>query len=127
MPQVNCYSENDWVLAYIFRYKQMQVRVAGIEPVPCTRVENVDVSDLIKSGWSRKGHPTNGHSEYIHRQREILTRVDLDKCVAVGRMGAEGYTAKKEREQKKHEEGVSSTTGSGDGGGGDGSGPGAGV
>jgi hypothetical protein len=54
---VNVYSSNDLMLALVYRYKHLALSVAGLAPVACTAVENIDVADLIK--WDTNQHHPN--------------------------------------------------------------------
>ncbi|EAW14134.1 DUF726 domain protein [Aspergillus clavatus NRRL 1] len=69
---VNAYSENDAVLALLYRTSSFQVGVAGLQPVEGVRgVENLDVSDLI-----------SGHLRYQFLVGRILSVVGLESIDA---------------------------------------------
>lgn len=63
---VNAYSRTDWVLSYAYRSLSLQRQAAGVAPVQCSRIENVDLSGLIP-----------GHLEYHSRMSSILSRLGL--------------------------------------------------
>ncbi|KAI9040788.1 DUF726 domain protein [Aspergillus affinis] len=65
---VNVYSENDTVLALLYRTSSFQKGVAGLQPVHgVPGVENLDVSDII-----------SGHLRYQFMVGHILRRVGLE-------------------------------------------------
>ncbi|KAK1147937.1 hypothetical protein N8T08_000453 [Aspergillus melleus] len=65
---VNVYSENDTVLALLYRTSSFQMGVAGLQPVHgVPGVENLDVSDII-----------SGHLRYQFMVGHILRRVGLE-------------------------------------------------
>ncbi|KAL5051476.1 hypothetical protein BDW71DRAFT_193813 [Aspergillus fruticulosus] len=75
---VNVYSENDSVLAFIYRTSSLQLGVAGlqaIENVP--GVENLDASDII-----------NGHLRYQYLLGRILRTVGLE-CISAREVARE--------------------------------------
>ena len=45
---VNCYSESDLVLAYLYRSASIQFGIAGLQKVAVAGVENCDLSDTVK-------------------------------------------------------------------------------
>jgi hypothetical protein len=64
---VNVFSENDSVLAFLYRTSSLQLGVAGLQPVEgVSGVENLDVSEKI-----------NGHLRYQYLLGSILTSVGL--------------------------------------------------
>lgn len=69
---VNVYSENDYILAFLYRTSSIQYGVAGLMPVSgLLGVENVDVSETV-----------NGHLKYRYLVGSILQKIgfeDLDK------------------------------------------------
>lgn len=69
---VNVYSENDYILAFLYRTSSIQYGVAGLMPVSgLLGVENVDVSETV-----------NGHLKYRYLVGGILQKIgfeDLDK------------------------------------------------
>lgn len=65
---VNVYSDNDTVLALLYRTSSFQMGVAGLQPVRgVPGVENLDVSDII-----------SGHLRYQFMVGHILSRVGLE-------------------------------------------------
>lgn len=63
---VNAYSRNDWMLAFLYRYNEWQLRVAGIQAVPLSSVENFNVSSIVKS-----------HADYCDKMPELLQFVSF--------------------------------------------------
>jgi hypothetical protein len=69
---VNVYSENDAVLALLYRTSSLQLGVAGLQPVEgAAGVENLDASDII-----------SGHLRYQFLVGRILRRVGLESIDA---------------------------------------------
>ena len=66
------YSENDLVLALVYRYERWKVKVAGICAVPYDGVENVNLSEIIDK-----------HTDYLTKMKQILEIVDLLSCYSV--------------------------------------------
>ena len=69
---VNAYSENDLMLAIMYRTQSWSRSVAGIAPVNLPGVEDVDVSDDVAS-----------HAAYPARVRALLAKINLDGVVQV--------------------------------------------
>ena len=46
---VNGHCDGDWLLALLYRYKSWNLGVAGLGPVECAGVENVDLREVIAS------------------------------------------------------------------------------
>lgn len=71
---VNCYSQDDWILGFVYRGGSLEWGVAGLEKVECVPgIENYDVSGLV-----------SGHLQYRFVLGEILEKVGmygLDKKV----------------------------------------------
>lgn len=90
---VNVFSENDAVLAFLYRTSSLQLGVAGLQPVQgLPGVENVDASDLI-----------SGHLRYQYLIGKILTVIGLEDVDAqeVSREEAALQTRDKEQEQER--------------------------
>ena len=64
---INGYSENDWMLAIMYRYQGWSLNSAGIVPLDILGVENVNLSSIIK-----------GHLEYKSKIGEILDLIQLE-------------------------------------------------
>ncbi|EQC35216.1 hypothetical protein SDRG_07445 [Saprolegnia diclina VS20] len=64
---VNGYSENDWMLAVMYRYQGWALDSAGISPIEVHGVENVDLSQVI-----------GGHLEYPTKIGLILDLLHLE-------------------------------------------------
>ena len=58
---INCYSEKDWVLKFVYRAAKATTSVAGLMPIRVDGVENVDLSECI-----------DGHSEYHEKTPVII-------------------------------------------------------
>jgi hypothetical protein len=69
---VNVYSENDYILAFLYRTSSVQLGIAGLQAVEGVHgVENVNVSNMV-----------NGHLKYQHMVGPILSRIgwaDIDE------------------------------------------------
>ena len=69
---VNVYSENDYLLAFLYRTSSLQLGVAGLMPISGLHdVENVDVSETV-----------SGHLRYRYLVGSILQKIgfeDIDK------------------------------------------------
>merc|ERR1711879_348909 len=53
---VNAYTKADWVLAFVHRIAGTARKVAGLGPVECIGVENVDLSDIVSGHLSYKSN-----------------------------------------------------------------------
>lgn len=63
---VNCYTPNDWVLAYVYRLLSLETSVAGLEPVKnVKRIENMEVE-------------LEGHTKYPNTIKEIMDQIQLE-------------------------------------------------
>ncbi|KAF2433981.1 DUF726-domain-containing protein [Tothia fuscella] len=92
---VNVYSENDYILGFLYRTSSIQYGVAGLRPAEFVRgVENIDVSDIV-----------DGHLRYRFLTGTILKKIgfeDLDlEEVEQERMEAEELEELEERQQEK--------------------------
>lgn len=99
---VNAFSENDSVLAFLYRTSSLQLGVAGLQPVEnVPGVENIDVSDII-----------SGHLRYQFLLGKIISLIGLQD-LDVGEikreeaaLAAEDEKMEKERSQNEREAGV---------------------
>lgn len=65
---VNVYSENDYILAFLYRTSSIQYGVAGLRPAEYVKgVENVDVSDIV-----------SGHLRYRYLTGAILKKIGCE-------------------------------------------------
>ncbi|PHJ25945.1 transmembrane protein [Cystoisospora suis] len=65
---VNVYSRSDWLLAFLYRWMEWGVQVAGLSPVRSVGgVENYDVTGLVKS-----------HAQYPEKMNDILAFIGFD-------------------------------------------------
>ncbi|PYH44188.1 DUF726 domain protein [Aspergillus saccharolyticus JOP 1030-1] len=88
---VNVYSENDAVLALLYRTSSLQLGVAGLQPVQgVSGVENVDASDFI-----------SGHLRYQHLVGRILGVVGLESIDAEEVAREEAALAAKDKKQEQ--------------------------
>ena len=97
---VNIYSENDYILAFLYRTSSIQLGIAGIQEVEDVKdVENVNVSELV-----------SGHLRYQYLVGSILQKIgwediDLDEVAQEEEtLSLLEEEEKKERDQKKGEE-----------------------
>lgn len=69
---VNLFSENDWILAFLYRTSAFQFGVAGLQAIKGVNgVENLNVSDII-----------DGHTDYATSVSVILDRVKDARIVS---------------------------------------------
>ncbi|KAF4224416.1 hypothetical protein CNMCM8980_002046 [Aspergillus fumigatiaffinis] len=88
---VNVFSENDSVLALLYRTSSLQLGVAGLQPVEgVSGVENLDVSDLI-----------SGHLRYQFLVGRILSVVGLESVDAREVAREEAALQAKDRRQEQ--------------------------
>lgn len=81
---VNVYSENDYILAFLYRTASIQLGVAGLQPIENVHgVENIDASDLV-----------SGHLRYRYLLGKLLS----------DRVGAEDISADRARVQQEKEQ-----------------------
>jgi hypothetical protein len=99
---VNAYSENDSVLAFLYRTSSMQLGVAGLQAVEgVPGIENLNVSEMI-----------SGHLRYQYLLGKILTLAGLQDLDASeiereeAALDAEDKRQEKERLQNQKEAGV---------------------
>ncbi|KAE8353493.1 hypothetical protein BDV28DRAFT_164881 [Aspergillus coremiiformis] len=88
---VNVYSENDAVLALLYRTSSLQLGVAGLQPVQgVVDVENLDASDII-----------SGHLRYQFLVGHILNKIGLESVDAREMEREEAALAAKDRRQEQ--------------------------
>ncbi|KAJ5467083.1 hypothetical protein N7475_004835 [Penicillium sp. IBT 31633x] len=99
---VNVFSENDSVLAFLYRTSSLQLGIAGLQPVEgVPGVENLNVSEMI-----------SGHLRYQYLLGRILTLTGLQDLDATeiereeAALAAEDQRQEKERLEKQREAGV---------------------
>lgn len=102
---VNVWSENDGVLALLYRTSSLQLGVAGLQPVEgLSGVENLDVSQLI-----------SGHLRYQYLLGRILNVIGLQSIdvyeVSRGEAILAAQDRHQEQERKENEQQVSAETG----------------
>lgn len=64
---INGFSENDWMLAVMYRYQGWALNPAGISAIDVAGVENVNLSSIV-----------NGHLDYKHKIGVILDLLRLE-------------------------------------------------
>lgn len=63
---VNCYTANDWVLAFVYRLHSLATSVAGLEAVEgVERIENYQVD-------------IEGHTKYSGAVKDIMNQIKLE-------------------------------------------------
>ena len=63
---INVFSENDYILAYLYRTSSVQLGIAGLQAVDGVHgVENVNVTEMV-----------NGHLRYQYMVGSILSKID---------------------------------------------------
>ncbi|KAB8254452.1 hypothetical protein BDV32DRAFT_15770 [Aspergillus pseudonomiae] len=88
---VNVYSENDAVLALLYRTSSLQLGVAGLQPVQgVAGVENLDASDII-----------SGHLRYQFLVGHILGKIGLESIDAREVEREEAALAAKDQRQEQ--------------------------
>ncbi|RFU26741.1 hypothetical protein B7463_g9601, partial [Scytalidium lignicola] len=97
---VNVYSDNDLILAFLYRTSSIHFGVAGLQPIKDVKgVEDVDVSDLV-----------SGHRRYQYMVGSILKRINFED-IDLKEVAEEEETvalmdeAEKEEEKEKEKEG----------------------
>ncbi|CEG66634.1 hypothetical protein RMATCC62417_03177 [Rhizopus microsporus] len=63
---INCYTSNDWVLAYVYRLHSLATSVAGLEAVKIGRIENLEIPEL------------DGHTKYPYIVKDVLDQIKLE-------------------------------------------------
>ncbi|XP_012286477.1 transmembrane and coiled-coil domain-containing protein 4 isoform X2 [Orussus abietinus] len=75
---VNGYCKADWLLRFLYRTLSMSTGVAGLVPVNCERVTNIDLSTIV-----------SGHREYSDKLPVILRFIGLNtREVEVGEIAS---------------------------------------
>ncbi|KAL8273930.1 hypothetical protein Esti_002109 [Eimeria stiedai] len=65
---VNVFCRSDWLLAFLYRWMEFRLQVAGLAPVTCVPgIENVDVTGLVKS-----------HANYPEKVPQIMSFISLE-------------------------------------------------
>ncbi|CDJ62551.1 hypothetical protein, conserved [Eimeria necatrix] len=65
---VNVYCRTDWLLAFLYRWMEFRLQVAGLAPVTSVPgVENVDVTGLVKS-----------HANYPEKVPQIMSFISIE-------------------------------------------------
>lgn len=90
---VNVYSENDYILGFLYRTSSIQYGVAGLQAVEgLPGVENIDVSETV-----------NGHLRYRYMVGSILKRIGFEDVDAVEVAKEEQALAVMIEEEKENE------------------------
>ncbi|KAF4636735.1 hypothetical protein G7Y89_g1353 [Cudoniella acicularis] len=90
---VNCYSENDYILAFLYRTSSIQYGVAGLQEVQDVKgVENVNVSDIV-----------SGHLRLQYLVGSILEKIGFED-IDVVEVEKEETLALLEKEEEKEQE-----------------------
>lgn len=76
----------DWLLRFLYRTLSMTSGVAGMMPIDCERIENIDLSTVV-----------GGHSEYPQKMPELLKFVGITTKNALS-LDAEGGLKKSNSE-----------------------------
>ncbi|XP_012256500.2 transmembrane and coiled-coil domain-containing protein 4-like isoform X2 [Athalia rosae] len=64
---INGYCSEDWLLRFLYRTLSMSSGVAGLMPIKCKKIMNIDLSSIV-----------GGHSEYSDKLSELLAFVGLN-------------------------------------------------
>jgi len=90
---VNVYSENDYILAFLYRTSSIQYGVAGLQESDVKGVENVNVSEMV-----------SGHLRYQYLVGSILEKIGFED-INVEEVAKEEETLEllEEEEQKEME------------------------
>lgn len=92
---VNVYSENDYILAFLYRTSSIQFGVAGLQPAQDVKgIENVNVSEMV-----------SGHLRYQYLVGTILEKIGWED-IDVEEVAKEEETLEllDEREKREDEE-----------------------
>ncbi|PBP23714.1 DUF726-domain-containing protein [Diplocarpon rosae] len=91
---VNAYSENDYILAFLYRTSSIQYGVAGLQEAQEVRgIENVNVSEMV-----------SGHLRYQYLVGSILEKIGFEDIDTEEVAKEEETLALLEKEDKKEEE-----------------------
>jgi len=91
---VNVYSENDYILAFLYRTSSIQLGVAGLQAINDVKgIENVDVSSII-----------TGHLRYQYMVGVILEKIGWEDIDYAQVAKEEETMALLDEEEKKEEE-----------------------
>ncbi|KAF2093228.1 DUF726-domain-containing protein [Rhizodiscina lignyota] len=114
---INYYSNNDWVLRFLYRLRAGLGAVAGLEEVHARGIENFDASDLLSSGGyaactgkllERMGWEVDEEEvqKQEHKRREALEREQINERRRHGevQVGLEGIGNKKGKIEMVKEE-----------------------
>jgi hypothetical protein len=102
---VNVFSEQDYILAFLYRTSSVQLGVAGLQPIVGVHgVQNVDVSELV-----------DGHLQYRYLTGSILRKIGFEDVDIKEVEHAEAQMKKKQEEEKKEREKNEGRSGDGEG------------
>ncbi|CAG8975239.1 hypothetical protein HYALB_00011939 [Hymenoscyphus albidus] len=91
---INVYSENDYILAFLYRTSRIQFGVAGLQEIEDVRgIENVDVSDMV-----------SGHLRLQYLVGSILEKIGFEDIDVDEVKREEETLALLEEKEKKEEE-----------------------
>lgn len=91
---VNVYSENDYILAFLYRTSAIQYGVAGLQEIQDVKgIENVNVSDLV-----------SGHLRYQYLAGAILEKIGFEDIDVEEVAKEEETLALLEEEEQKEQE-----------------------
>ena len=65
---INGYSTSDWILAFLYRFMEWGISVAGLRPVSLPGIEDIDITSVVAT-----------HNEYPLKMHEILTYMNVYK------------------------------------------------
>ncbi|KAF7889706.1 uncharacterized protein EAF02_002121 [Botrytis sinoallii] len=101
---VNVYSENDYILAFLYRTSSIQFGVAGLQPAQDVKgIENVNVSEMV-----------SGHLRYQYLVGTILEKIGWED-IDVEEVAKEEETLELLDEREKREDEEMERKGSGEG------------
>jgi hypothetical protein len=102
---VNVFSEQDYILGFLYRTSSVQLGVAGLQPIVGVHgVQNVDVSELV-----------DGHFQYRYLTGSILRKIGFEDVDIKEVEHAEEQMKKKQEEEKKEREKNEGKSGNGEG------------